>query len=212
VNLQPGEVLIAVVYDSGSRGNPALRGRTGALATAIVRGVRTVAGTDVADMHLGKHEPDWEVLDAADAIIFGCPTYMGSGSARMKSFMEESLRPQFLERRWQDKLAGGFTNSAGMSGDKLSTLQQLACFASQHGMIWVPLGQLPGWQDSTGSAADLNRLSAFLGLMAQSNSDEGPGSAPPHSDRRTGELYGRRVAVVTHRWAAGRPDTQSSPA
>jgi len=69
-------------------------------------------------MHLGKHEPDWEVLDAADSIIFGCPTYMGSGSARMKSFMEESLRPQFLERRWQDKLAGGFTNSAGMSGTR----------------------------------------------------------------------------------------------
>ena len=99
-----------------------------------------------------------------------------------------------------------------MSGDKLCTLQQLAGFAAQHGMIWVPLGQLPGWQDSTGSAADLNRLSAFLGLMAQSNSDEGPGSAPPPSDRRTGELYGRRVAVLTHRWAAGRPDTQSRAA
>ena len=113
MRLRPVEVLIAVVYDSGSRGNPALRGRTGALATAIVRGVLTVAGTDVTDMHLGKHEPDWEVLDAADAIIFGCPTYMGSGSARMKSFMEESLRPQFLQRRWQDKLAGGLPTRPG---------------------------------------------------------------------------------------------------
>jgi NAD(P)H dehydrogenase (quinone) len=120
----------------------------------------------------------------------------------MKAFMEESLRPQFLERRWQDKLAAGFTNSAGMSGDKLCTLQQLAGFAAQHGMIWIPLGQLPGWQSSNGTAADLNRLASFLGLMAQSNSDQGPDQAPPESDRRTGELFGRRIALITHRWAA----------
>ena len=90
-----------------------------------------------------------------------------------------------------------------MSGDKLCTLQQLAGFAAQHGMIWIPLGQLPGWQSSTGSPADLNRLSSFLGLMAQSNSDQGPGLAPPGSDRRTGELFGRRIAHIAHHWTAG---------
>jgi hypothetical protein len=120
----------------------------------------------------------------------------------MKAFMEGSLRPQFLERRRQDKLAAGFTNSAGMSGDKLCTLQQLAGFAAQHGMIWISLGQLPGWQSSNGTAADLNRLASFLGLMAQSNSDQGPDQAPPESDRRTGELFGRRIALITRRWAA----------
>ena len=201
---QPTEVQLAVVFDSGSRGNPTLRGRTAMLAEAIICGATAVAGTHVSRMHLGQREPDWKALDAADSIMFGCPTYMGSASARMKTFMEQSLHPQFVERRWQDKLAGGFTNSAGMSGDKLCTLQQLAIFASQHGMIWVPLGQLPGWQDSTGSAADPNRLSAFLGLMAQSNSDEGPGKAPPESDLRTGELFGRRLAILTHRWTAYR--------
>jgi NAD(P)H dehydrogenase (quinone) len=201
MNAPPGQVLVVVVYDSGSRGAVTLRGRTAVLATAIVHGARTVRGTHVLNMHLGDQEPDWDALDAASAIIFGCPTYMGSGSARMKAFMEESLHPQFLERRWQDKLAGGFTNSAGMSGDKLCTLQQIAGFAAQHGMIWVSLGQLPGWQSSNGSAADPNRLASFLGLMAQSNSDQGPDRAPPESDRRTGELFGRRVALITHRWA-----------
>ena len=126
---------------------------------------------------------------------------MGSASARMKAFMEESLRPQFLERRWQDKLAAGFTNSAGMSGDKLCTLQ-LAGFAAQHGMIWISLGQLPGWRSSNRTAADLNRLASFLGVMAQSNSDQGPDQAPPEKDRRTGELFGRRIALITHSWAA----------
>ena len=200
----PGQVLVAVAYDSGSRGNPALRGRTAALAAAVADGARAVGKTRVLDMRLGERDPDWAALDGADAIIFGCPTYMGlgSGSARMKAFMEQSLRPQFLERRWQDKLAAGFTNSAGMSGDKLCTLQQLAGFAAQHGMIWIPLGQLPGWQSSNGTAADLNRLASFLGLMAQSNSDQGPDQAPPESDRRTGELFGRRIALITHRWAA----------
>lgn len=198
----PPVILVVVAYDSGSRGSPAVRGRTAALAAAIADGARLAERTHVTEMHLGEQTPDWEALDAADSIIFGCPTYMGSASARMKAFMEESLRPQFLERRWQDKLAAGFTNSAGMSGDKLCTLQQLAGFAAQHGMIWISLGQLPGWQSSNGTPADLNRLAAFLGLMAQSNSDQGPDQAPPESDRRTGELFGRRIALFTHRWAA----------
>jgi NAD(P)H dehydrogenase (quinone) len=210
VSSPPGQVLVVVAYDSGSRGNLVLRGRTAALATAIADGARAVEKTRVLDMRLGEREPDWAALDAADAIIFGCPTYMGSGSARMKAFMEESLRPQFLERRWQDKLAAGFTNSAGMSGDKLCTLQQLAGFTAQHGMIWIPLGQLPGWQASTDSSADPNRLASFLGLMAQSNSDQGPDLAPPESDRRTGELFGRRIALLTRRWAA-RHETAQPP-
>ena len=208
MNLASAGILIVVAYDSGSRGNPALRGRTAALAKAIADGARAAGQTEVMGMHLGQQEPDWEALDAADTIIFGCPTYMGSASARMKAFMEESLRPQFLERRWQDKLAAGFTNSAGMSGDKLCTLQQLTGFAAQHGMIWIPLGQLPGWESSHGTAADPNRLASFLGLMAQSNSDQGPDRAPPESDRRTGELFGRRIALITRRWTTGHKAAQ----
>jgi NAD(P)H dehydrogenase (quinone) len=128
---------------------------------------------------------------------------MGSGSAALKAFMEETLRPRFLEQRWKDKLAAGFTNSAGMSGDKLLTLQQLAGFAAQHGMIWVTLGQLPGWQTSAGSSDDENRLASFLGHMAQSNSDQGPDLAPPASDRATAERFDRRIGEAAHRWTRG---------
>ena len=139
-------VSVAVVYDSGSRRHPALGGRTRVLAEAVARGAEAVDGTVVALIPVTERDDHWEALDAADAIVFGCPTYMGSGSAALKAFMEETLRPRFLEQRWKDKLAAGFTNSAGMSGDKLLSLQQLAGFAAQHGMIWVTLGQLPGWQ------------------------------------------------------------------
>lgn len=197
-------VAIAIIYDSGSRGVPVLAGRTRVLAEAVAAGAGAVAGSRVVMIPVAERGAFWHELDAADAIVFGCPTYMGSGSAALKAFMEESI-PRFLEQRWRDKLAAGFTNSAGMSGDKLLTLQQLAGFAAQHGMLWLTLGQLPGWQTSTGSADDPNRLSSFLGLMAQSNADQGPDLAPPASDRLTAERFGRRIGEATRRWARGGP-------
>src|SRR3712207_2218842 len=196
-------VSVAIVYDSGSRGHPLLGGRTRAVAEAVARGVEAVEGTAVRLIPAAQRESYWEVLDEADAIVFGCPTYMGSGSAELKAFMEETLQPRFLEQRWRDKLAAGFTNSAGMSGDKLLSLQQLAGFAAQHGMIWVTLGQLPGWQTSLGSAEDENRLSSFLGLMTQSNADQGPDLVPPASDRATAERFGKRIGEAAHRWVRG---------
>jgi hypothetical protein len=101
------------------------------------------------------------------------------------------------------EVAAGFTNSAGMSDDKLLTLKQLAGFAAQHGMVWVSLGQLPGWNDSLGSADDANRLAAFLGLMTQSNSDQGPDQVAPGSDRETARRFGERIALAARRWRAG---------
>lgn len=204
-------VSVAVVYDSGSRGHPALSGRTRVLAEAVAKGAEEVEGTVVRLVPVAERVGHWEALDAADAIVFGCPTYMGSGSAVLKAFMEETIQPRFLEQRWKDKLAAGFTNSAGMSGDKLLSLQQLAGFAAQHGMIWVTLGQLPGWQTSAGSADDENRLASFLGLMSQSNADQGPDLAPPASDRATAERFGRRIGEAAHRWARGRTFAAGTP-
>jgi hypothetical protein len=135
-----------------------------------------VKGTAVTLIPVADRASHWEVLDAADAIVFGCPTYMGSGSAALKAFMEETIQPQFLEQRWKDKLVAGFTNSAGMSGDKLLALQQLSGFAAQHGMIWITLGQLPGWQTSVGSDDDLAWVCARLGLEVDNCCVLGTGS------------------------------------
>jgi NAD(P)H dehydrogenase (quinone) len=194
-------VIVAIIFDSGSQGNPALRGRTAALAQAIARGAASVDGTVVKLIPVQEHAPHWDELDEATAIIFGCPTYMGSGSAAFKAFMEETFYTRWRNQQWKDKLAAGFTNSAGMSGDKLLTLQQLVVFAAQHGMIWVTLGEFPGWTSNRESAEDVNRLASFLGLMAQSNSDQGPDLAPPASDRTTAERFGRRISQIAHRWA-----------
>jgi NAD(P)H dehydrogenase (quinone) len=203
-------VSVAVAYNSGSRGYPALSGCTSVLAEAIAREAGVVEGaliTLIPDVDRASH---WEAMDADDAVVFGCPTYMGSGSAALKAFMEETIQPPFLEQRWKDKLAAGFTNSAGMRGDKLLTLQQLAGFAALHRMIWITLGQVPGWQTSVGSADDPNRLASFLGLIAQSNADQGPNLAPPASERAPAESLGWRISEAAHRCARGRDRLRDS--
>jgi NAD(P)H dehydrogenase (quinone) len=138
-------------------------------------------------------------LHAADAMIFGTPTYMGTVSAEFKAFMDRTSQ-FWANQPWKDKLAAAFTNSGSQHGDKLNTLISLTVFAAQHGMNWINLGLLPGHNSSTGSAEDLNRFGGFLGAMAQSNVDEGPEVAPPKSDRETAFQLGRRVAEAARRW------------
>ncbi len=185
---------VAVVYHSGY-------GHTGEQAKAVARGVAKVQGVTVHLLNVDEAQQQWELLKASDAIIFGSPTYMGSASAQFKAFMDASSKAWYT-RDWKDKIAAGFTTSASQSGDKLSTLVQLAVFAAQHGMIWVGQDLLPGNNNSKGSVNDLNRLGSFLGAMAQANSDEGPDVAPIQSDLLTAEHLGERVATVAKRFAA----------
>jgi multimeric flavodoxin WrbA len=181
---------IVVLYHSGY-------GHTERLAGQVAQGARA-AGAEASLVPVAEVEQRWAELDAADAIIFGAPTYMGSLSAPFKAFMEASSK-RWYTRAWQDKLAAGFTNSASQSGDKLNSLLQLMVFAAQHGMLWVSLGLLPGNNSSQGNPDDLNRLGSYAGAMAQSNTDQGA-DAMRESDLLTGEHLGRRVAEAAARW------------
>jgi multimeric flavodoxin WrbA len=174
-------------------------GHTEAQARAVLEGVRRVDGVAGQLLQVTEVEKHWDDLNCADAIIFGCPTYMGSASADFKRFMEASSK-LWAEQIWKDKLAAGFTNSGSQSGDKLNTLVQMAIFAAQHGMIWVSLGMLPGNNTSTGSLAEMNRLGSYLGAMAQSNIDMGSDAVPPRSDRETAAFLGVRVAEISLRY------------
>ena len=49
---------------------------------------------------------------------------MGSVTADFKKFMDSTSK-RWKNRLWQGKLAAGFANSGGLSGDKLAVLQQL---------------------------------------------------------------------------------------
>jgi len=79
-------------------------------------------------------EQNWQTLDQSDAIVFGAPTYMGTAPWQFKKFADASSKKWFT-RAWQDKIFGGFTNSASLNGDKQVTLIQLQTLASQHGGI-----------------------------------------------------------------------------
>ena len=201
------KIRVAVAYHSGY-------GHTARQAQAVARGAASVEGTD-ADLRDVSDLSDelWDTLDRADDIVFGAPTYMGSPSAVFKAFAEGTAKAWGDDLRWKDKIAAGFTNSQNINGDKLNTLVDFAILAGQHGMHWVSLGLYPGWNTSTASAGDLNRLGSFLGAMAQSNGDEGPDTVPPPSDLATAEELGRRVAIVTHQWVRGRrTGTPEAPA
>lgn len=189
---------IAIAYHSGY-------GHTARQAAAVARGVESVDGATVE--LLTVDEPDdllWSRLAAADAIVFGAPTYMGSPSAVFKAFAEAAVAPVWAkDLAWRDKIAAGFTNSKAMSGDKLNSLVDMAVFAAQHGMIWVGLDIYPGWAESTASIEDLNRLGSWMGAMAQSDADLSAEKAPPETDLRTAAALGARVATITLRHLRG---------
>lgn len=191
-------ISVVIAYYSGC-------GHTARQAQAVASGVASVLGVSAALRDVAVlDEPLWQALADAEAIIFGTPTYMGSQSAVFQAFAEAS-GPVWARQSWRDKLAAGFTTSAGVSGDKLNTLSSLAVFAAQHGMHWVSLGLAPGWlYSTTGDVEDLNRLGGFLGAMAQAPSDAGPDDAPATADRRTAEHLGRRVAQVAAQMRQGR--------
>ena len=72
-------------------------------------------------------------------------------------------------------------------------------------MNWVNLGLMPGFNKKGSTVEDLNRVGSCLGLMTQANVDESPETAPVSlSDRKTAELFGRRVAEAAVRWSKGK--------
>ena len=191
-------ISACVVYHSGY-------GHTKKQAEAVLEGLQQVDAVEATaipvDDLADEDSASWARLDAADALVFGCPTYMGSPSAGMKAFMEASSA-RWMEQRWADKIAAGFTNSGSQNGDKQNTLVAIATFAAQHGMVWINLNLMPGNNSSSGSVDDLNRLGASLGAMAQSNIDQGPDVVPTEADLETARRLGQRVAESAKRWSA----------
>jgi multimeric flavodoxin WrbA len=184
-----------VVFHSGM-------GHTVAVAKAARDGAASVPGMAAELVYVTDAPQRWADFESADAIIFGCPTYMGSASGPFKNFMD-ATSGIWARLGWRGKVAAGFTSSGNQSGDKLATLIQLAVFAMQHGMIWVGL-DLPGGNNSSrGNASDLNRLGSWLGAMAQANMDQGV-EGIPDSDLRTALRLGARTAEVTLDLLAGR--------
>ncbi|RQO63471.1 NADPH-dependent FMN reductase [Paucibacter sp. KBW04] len=181
---------IAIVFHSGY-------GHTQKVAEAVAEGSGGALLAIDAEGHLS--EADWAHLAAADAIIFGTPTYMGGPSWQFKKFADASSKIWFSQG-WKDKIAAGFSNSASLNGDKFSTLQYLFTLSQQHGMVWTGLGQMPANRKAA-TRDDLNNLGASIGLLTATPSDASVDEMVA-GDLATAKAFGQRVAAVAARWAA----------
>ena len=178
---------ITIVYHSGY-------GHTQRMAQAVAEG----AGGQLLAIDADGNLPagGWELLQAAEAIVFGSPTYMGSVSWQFKRFADASSKPWYAQA-WKDKLFAGFTNSASMDGDKFSTLAYMMTLAMQHGGLWVGLGVLPS-NSKAATRNDPNYIGSYSGATAQSPSDASVAEMLP-GDLETARNFGRRVAEVAAR-------------
>lgn len=186
--------LIAIAFHSGY-------GHTAKVAGIVAEGAASVEGTRVVSLPVDKvDEPieefanGWDLLQAADAIVFGAPTYMGGPSAQFKAFADASSKVWFGQG-WKDKYAAGFTNSLTLSGDKSNTLISLFTLASQHSMVWISQG-VP---HEGLTLESVNRFGAWSGLMTQSDNLP-PEQTPGAGDIETARRFGARIAtfVVNH--------------
>lgn len=175
---------VAVVFHSGY-------GHTLRMAQSVAEG----AGAELVaiDAEGNVSDAGWNTLNAADAIIMGSPTYMGSVSWQFKKFADASSKPWFSQA-WKDKVFAGFTNSATMNGDKLSTLHYLFTLAMQQGGIWVGTALMPS-NTKAAQRNDINYVGSFSGAMAQSPSDSSPAEML-QGDLDTARLFGKRVAEI----------------
>ena len=175
---------IVIVYHSGY-------GHTAKIAQAVAEGS---SGTLLAiDAEGNLPEGGWEQLAAADAIVFGTPTYMGGPSWQFKKFADASSKVWFT-LGWKDKLAAGFTNSATLNGDKHSTLHYFMTLAMQHSMVWVGTGMMPV-NNKAATRDDINNVGSSSGLMTATPSDASVDEMVP-GDIATAKAFGERLKAA----------------
>ena len=177
-------MTIAIPYFTGN-------GHTRILAEAIASGAEDAQLIDVEIID----DAGWATLDAAPAILFACPTYMGSVPARYEAFLEDASE-RWMNQGWADKLAGGATVATFASGDKLSTLIRLSVYAAQMGMVWIGPNEIGAPVDAANPG--INAGGSWLGLTATSSRDKSLLIGP--EDRETARRFGRRIQNAVARW------------
>lgn len=175
---------ISIIYHSGY-------GHTKMVAEHIAKGLKMFCD-DVDLLNTKEAIARLDKLKESDVLIFGSPTYFGNVSAEFKMFME-STGNIWYKQEWKNKFAAGFTNSSSRNGDKQNTLQALQAFASQHSMLWIPLGIMPQYDAQGMQTNSQNAMASYAGLMTQSsNSNE----FYELMDLQTAEMFGQRIADV----------------
>jgi multimeric flavodoxin WrbA len=180
---------IVIVFHSGY-------GHTAKVAEAVA----STSGAQLLAIDAEGNLPagGWEALAAAKLIVFGSPTYMGMASWQFKKFADASSKAWFTQQ-WKDKLFAGFTNSASMNGDKLSTLQYFMTLAMQHSGVWVGTGMMPS-NNKAATRDSINYVASFAGLMTTTPSDASADEMVP-GDIATAKVFGERLKAAVGKFA-----------
>jgi len=114
-------------------------------------------------------------------------------SWQFKKFADASSKVWYTQG-WKDKLFAGFTNSATMNGDKVTTMAYLWTLAMQHSGLWVSMGILPS-NSKAATRDSMNYVGGYGGLLTQSPSDASPAEMFK-GDFDTARAFGERIAAV----------------
>ncbi|MEM3422081.1 MAG: NAD(P)H-dependent oxidoreductase [Candidatus Hadarchaeum sp.] len=115
---------VLIVYDSAS-------GNTEKMAHAVAEGAKKVAGVAVVLRKVDQAKVD-ELLEA-DGVIIGSPCHFGQMSAKMKTFVDESVK---YYGKLDGKVGAAFTSFGGSGGSE-TTLLSIIHAMLIHGMVVV---------------------------------------------------------------------------
>ena len=154
IEKEAADVLIA--YDS-------LTGNTERMAQAVAEGIKRVPGAVAAVKRV--REVTKEDLEAADAIVLGCPAYYANIPGRMKTVIDDwSWR---MKVDLTDKVGGAFATGGGQMGGKEHVVISLLLFMINNRMIVAgPLYQDEDGQDiwaETGAGAMTGPIDPGIG-------------------------------------------------
>jgi NAD(P)H dehydrogenase (quinone) len=133
-------------------------GHVWTMAEAVAEGARGVAGTDVSLYQVPELVPDEaltrtgakekraafahvpvarpEVMNDADAIIFGTPTRFGNMCAQMRNFLDQTGK-QWAQGSLIGKIGSVFTSTASQHGGQETTITSFHTTLLHHGMVIV---------------------------------------------------------------------------
>lgn len=160
-----------VVYDSKT-------GNTEKLAMAIGKGMQK-AGLDASVKKVERTSLD--DLAGADAIVLGSPTYFATMSAKMKDFIDKSIR--VYPDKLKDKVGAAFTSCGGVGGDttlisliQAMLLHRMIIVGNESGFGVVSIGNVNDAYLAEGEAFGERIAGAALALIKGKQSAIGQGS------------------------------------
>jgi len=114
---------ILIVYDSRT-------GNTEKMAFAVAEGAKQISRVEVIVKKVDQ--TSLEDLQKADGIIMGSPTYYGQMSAKLKAFIDKSVK---IHGKLEGKVGAAFTSSGGTATGAETTLLSILQAMLIHGMI-----------------------------------------------------------------------------